>query len=74
MTTETTTPERTKWRERVIYKGGGADAVYGLGLFGAWFYYVGAAWPDIGAVIIGIIKGIFWPAFLVYEALRSLGI
>jgi hypothetical protein len=71
MTTETT--EKHHWRERVIYKGRGAsEAVYGLGLLGAWVYYVTTA-PDFLAGALGILKGIFWPGFLVYEAMRALG-
>jgi len=56
----------------VIYKRNASEAVYGLGLLGAWFYYITTAttfW--MGA--LGIIKGIFWPAFLIYELMRSLG-
>ena len=56
----------------MIYKRNASEAVYGLGLLGAWFYYITTAttfW--MGA--LGIIKGIFWPAFLIYELMRSLG-
>lgn len=71
MTTETN--ESRPWRERVIYKGRGAsEAVYGLGLLGAWFYYITTA-PDFMTGALGILKGIFWPGFLVYEAMRALG-
>lgn len=51
---------------------GASGAVYGLGLIGAAVYYIQNA-TDIGTGIIGIIKAIFWPAFLVYGALNSLG-
>lgn len=72
MTTEQTSNAPEVRRTRTIYKGGSAsDAVYGLGLLGAWFYYLTTAatfW--VGA--LGIIKGIFWPAFLVYELLKFL--
>lgn len=50
----------------------GCGAVYGLGLIGAWVYYWQAAdglWPHL----VGILKGIVWPAFLVYDALGALG-
>lgn len=70
MTTEAASAEKG-WRTRVIYKRNASEAVYGLGLLGAWFYYITTAttfW--IGA--LGIIKGIFWPAFLVYELLKFL--
>ena len=71
MTTEAASDEKG-WRTRVIYKRNASEADYGLGLLGAWFYYITTAttfW--MGA--LGIIKGIFWPAFLIYELMRSLG-
>lgn len=51
--------------------GGGGGIVYGLGLIGALVYYVSAAdgfWP----VVLGILKALVWPAFLVYEVLTFL--
>jgi hypothetical protein len=45
--------------------------IYGLGLIGALFYYIGAA-SGFWGVIVGIIKALLWPAFLVYEALGAL--
>jgi hypothetical protein len=56
----------------VIYKGGGSDAVYGLGILGAWFYYITTA-PDFLAGVVGVIKGIFWPGFVVFELLKFFG-
>jgi hypothetical protein len=56
----------------VVHNRGGGDAVYALGLFGALIYYVGHAsgfWP----VVWAIIKGILWPAFVVYDLLGHLG-
>ena len=50
---------------------GGGNAVYGLGLIGALIYYIRAAdgfWPGV----LGVLKAIVWPAFLVYDLLRSL--
>jgi len=58
-------------KPKVIYKGGASEAVYGFGLIGAWVYYISHAttfW--IGA--LGIIKGIFWPAMVVYELMKFL--
>jgi hypothetical protein len=67
MNTETTAaPRRTKF----IRQGGG-EAVYGLGLIGAWVYYFTHA-ATFGIGVIGFFKGIFWPAFLVYELLKYL--
>ncbi|MFZ5821858.1 MAG: hypothetical protein ACOYYJ_18345 [Chloroflexota bacterium] len=71
MTNETNPFEQTQAKQKVIYRGGASEAVYGLGLLGAWFYYLTHAttfW--LGA--LGILKGIFWPAMLVYELMKYL--
>ena len=52
--------------------GAGIGAVYGLGFIGAAVYYIQAAESFWGGVI-GFLKAIFWPAFLVYSALKSVG-
>lgn len=57
------------------YNKGGCDsgAVYGLGLIGAAVYYLSHTtgfWPGV----IGLLKAIVWPAFLVYELLTYLGL
>lgn len=47
---------------------GGGDAVYALGLIGALVYYLGEAdgfWP----AVLGILKALVWPAFLVHRLL-----
>ena len=49
-----------------------SGALYGMGVIGAAVYYVTNAcgfW--MGA--FGLLKALFWPAFLVYEALTYLG-
>jgi len=54
---------------------GGSDkcsAVYGLGLVGALIYYISTATSFWGGVL-GVLKALVWPAFLVYELLKSLG-
>ena len=50
----------------------GGSAVYGVGLFGALVYFVQAA-DTFGEYALAIIQTLFWPAFLVYEALEALG-
>jgi hypothetical protein len=45
---------------------------YCLGVLGAWFYYFTTA-PGFLDGVLGFFKGILWPAFLVYEAMRALG-
>lgn len=48
-----------------------SGAVYGLGFIGATIYFISSAstfW--MGA--LGVLKAIVWPAFLVFELLKSL--
>ena len=56
---------------QVNHQGGSSGAVYGLGLIGAWVYYIGRASTPQERVR-GFFKGIFWPAFLVYSLLEFL--
>ncbi len=49
-----------------------ANAVYGIGLIGAIFYFISTA-TSFWLGVLGVIKAIFWPAFLVYELFKHLG-
>lgn len=53
--------------------GGNASggAIYGLGFIGAVVYYIGSA-STFWLGVLGFLKAIVWPAFLVYEALKFL--
>jgi hypothetical protein len=55
----------------VQYRGGSSDAVYGLGLIGAWVYYISRA-TTFREGVIGVLKGFVWPAFMVYALLQFL--
>ena len=48
------------------------NAVYGVGMIGAAIYYISVA-TSFWMGVLGILKAIVWPAFLVYEALKSIG-
>jgi hypothetical protein len=50
-----------------------SSAIYGLGIFGALFYFLKGA-VTFTAVIVGIFKSIFWPAFVLFRCLELLGI
>lgn len=52
---------------------GSSGAVWFLGFIGAAIYYIQTADGFWGGVV-GILKAIVWPAFLVYEALKVLGL
>ena len=54
-----------------IHESGPAGAVYGLGLIGALVYYITTA-SGFWVGMLGVLKALLWPAFLVYEALKFL--
>jgi hypothetical protein len=64
-------------RRSAMGKGGtgaaaGGGALYGVGIFGALFYYwqqANSFWEYIWAIFP---KAIFWPAYMVYEGFRAL--
>ena len=49
-------------------QGGQSNAIYGLGVIGALFYFLQNA-TSFGAVMVGIGKSIFWPAILMFKLL-----
>lgn len=57
--------------KRAPRSGSGGGAVYGLGLIGAavWFWQQA---DGVGEHVVGLLKALVWPAFLVYEAFRAL--
>ena len=59
--------DKRDWHRR----GGGGNAVYGLGLIGAIVYYVQAA-DGFWSGVLGILKGLVWPAFVIYDLLKFL--
>lgn len=69
MATEGVQKERVA--KKVNYRGSASDAVYGFGLLGAWYYYLSTA-TSFGMGLLGIVKGIFWPAMLIFEVLKTL--
>lgn len=60
-------------KSKVYYRGVGSGAVYGFGLIGAWVYYLTHA-TTFWMGIFGLLKGIIWPAILVYELLKYLSL
>lgn len=55
-----------------IQRHASSNPVYGMGFIGALIYYISHA-TSFGMGVLGIIKAIVWPAFLVYESLKALG-
>jgi hypothetical protein len=52
-------------------RAGGGNAVYVLGLIGALVYYIQHA-DGFWSVILGILKALVWPAFVIYDLLKFL--
>jgi len=52
-------------------RAGGGNAVYGLGFIGALVYYIQVGHGFWG-VVLGILKALVWPAFLVYHLAKFL--
>jgi hypothetical protein len=52
---------------------GNSSAIYGLGVIGALFYFLENTHGLI-PILTGIVKAIFWPAFVVYQLLAYLKI
>lgn len=55
-----------------IQKGAQHNSIYGLGFIGALVYFISNA-TSLWTGIVGVIKAIFWPAFLIYEWMQYLG-
>ena len=47
-------------------------AIYGLGMIGAAVYFIAQA-TSFWVGVVGFLKALVWPAFLVYEAFKALG-
>ena len=59
-------------KEKVIHHSTSSNAVYGLGFIGAVIYFIMQA-TGFWMGVVGFLKALVWPAFLVYEALKQLG-
>ena len=59
--------------KRNVQQCGSASAVYCLGFIGAAVYYISTA-TGFWNGVLGFLKAIVWPAFLVYETLQFLGV
>ncbi len=49
----------------------GAGAIFGLGFLGAIVYYIQTATSFLGG-LVGCLKALVWPAFVVYSLMRFL--
>lgn len=64
-----------KEEKKTVYKNvhAGSGAFYGIGLLGALVYFIEQA-NNFPQALLGIVKAILWPAFVVYKLLFFLGI
>jgi hypothetical protein len=53
------------------YHSSAGDAVYGLGIIGAAIFFIGQA-TTFWIGVLGLLKAIVWPVFLVLEAFKAL--
>ena len=60
----------TKQKEYYM-RGGSGSPVYGIGMIGAWVYYLRGV-TTFKEGVVGFLKGLVWPAFMVYEVLKFL--
>jgi hypothetical protein len=51
----------------------GPGAVYGLGFVGAAIYYISTA-TGFWMGVLGVLKAIVWPAFVVFDLLKFLAV
>ena len=54
-----------------VVRCGPSGAVYGLGFIGAAIYYISNA-TGFWNGVLGFLKALVWPAFLVFESLKHL--
>jgi len=52
-----------------VQKNAPSSAVYGLGIIGAAVYFISHA-SGFWVGVVGFLKAMVWPAFLVYEAFK----
>jgi len=64
---------RRFFKKKVERSDGSSGVLYGLGFFGSAIYYISNA-TGFWMGVLGLLKSIVWPAFLVFELLKFLGV
>lgn len=70
MTSQESSTEKNCQKTK-IYHQGGSNVIYGLGFIGACIYYISTA-TTFWIGVLGVLKSIVWPAFLVFDLLKYL--
>lgn len=71
MENEITPTEGKDAKVNVRVQGGSSGAVYGLGVIGACIYYINRG-TTTQEKVMGFLKALVWPVFLVKQALEFL--
>ena len=58
-------------KDQIKKAGNRGSVLYGMGFIGAVIYFINHA-MSFWAGVLGIIKAIFWPAFVIYKVLELL--
>ena len=58
-------------KDQIKKAGNQGSVLYGMGFIGALVYFISHA-MSFWAGVLGIIKAIFWPAFVIYKVLELL--
>ena len=58
-------------KEHIERNASASGAVYGLGLIGAAIWFISTA-TSFWMGVLGFLKAIVWPVFLVYQAFKEL--
>ena len=58
-------------KEKLTHRNPSSSAIYGLGFIGALIFFVSQA-TGFWMGVLGVLKAIVWPAFIVYEAFSHL--
>jgi len=63
--------DHKRWKQHHWHKAGGGtgSALYFFGFIGAAIFFIGKA-TTFWMGVLGILKALVWPAFLVYEFLK----
>ena len=60
-------------REKVVHHTNSGNAVYFFGMIGAAIHFISQT-TGFWNGVLGFLKALVWPAFLVYEAMQQLGV
>ncbi len=64
--------EKSEYHKSFHHNHNRGGAVYFLGMVGALVYYLNSA-PNFEAGLIGFLKALVWPAFLIHKVFTILG-